>query len=116
VVRRGETLAVIAVRVGIPVERLAAHNRLPDPDRITTGQHLSLPAPTGPTDPDPTVVIAPGDTLTGLAHTHHVTPAALLAANPDLTDPDHIQAGAGLRVPTAAPPRSAGVRSGQRSR
>lgn len=41
-VRRGDTLATIASRVGVPAKRIAALNDLPNPDLIRVGQSLRL--------------------------------------------------------------------------
>lgn len=43
-------------------------------------------------------VITPGDTLGEYARDHDTTVAALWALNPQIADPDHIQAGQGLRI------------------
>lgn len=92
-VRPGDTLAQIALRHGVDYQRIAADNRLVDPNRIHPGQTLRLGQPTPGTR-----LIAPGDTLTGLATTTGVTVRELRALNPWITRPSHIPAGAGLRI------------------
>ena len=47
-------------------------------------------------------VVRPGDTLTGIAHAHGVTLAALEAANPQVLHPDLIRPGQHLNIPAAA--------------
>lgn len=42
-VRRGDTMAVIARRVGVPAQTLLSANAISDPDRIYAGQKLRLP-------------------------------------------------------------------------
>jgi LysM repeat protein len=92
-VQPGETLARIALRYAVPIERVAEQNAIGDPDRIRTGQNLLIrPAPPGE------IVIAAGATLGGYARRHGVTVTALLALNPQITDPDDIIAGGRLRV------------------
>lgn len=92
-VQPGETLARIALRYEVPLERIAEQNGITDPDRIRAGQHLTIdPAPPGE------VVIAPGATLSAYADAHGTTVADLLALNPQITDPDRIVAGGRLRL------------------
>jgi LysM repeat protein len=92
-VQRGETLARIALRHAVPVEQIAEQNAIADPDLIRAGQNLVIrPAPPGE------IVIAPGATLGGYARQHGVTVTALLALNPQITDPNDIVAGGRLRV------------------
>jgi LysM repeat protein len=89
----GETLARIALRYGVPLERIAEQNALADPDRIRAGQDLVVP-PQAPGE----VVIAPGATLGAYADRHGTTIDYLLSVNPHITDPDRIVAGGRLRV------------------
>ncbi|WP_345421785.1 LysM peptidoglycan-binding domain-containing protein, partial [Actinomycetospora chlora] len=92
----GDTLAGIATQTGVPVELLAADNGLSDPDRITPGEVLTVPAP-----PSDVVVIADGATLTGYAQQHGTTVDHLLELNPQIHDADRILAGDGLRIATS---------------
>lgn len=80
---------------------------------IRPGWELLLPTTTQPTNgqaagtsQDPgTVTVRPGDTLSGIASRHlgGASWQALAAANPALTDPDHIEPGWVLQLPTATP-------------
>ena len=45
-------------------------------------------------------VVQSGDTMYGIASMYHVAPAALIAANPEVTDADRITPGMVLHVPT----------------
>ncbi|MFC4728142.1 glycoside hydrolase family protein [Coralloluteibacterium thermophilus] len=54
-----------------------------------------------------TYTVRPGDTLSGIAAAHGVTLQALLAANPEIANPDLIQVGQVIRIP--APGASAGA-------
>lgn len=47
VVQPGDTLSAIAARYGTTVEALAQANGLPDPNRISVGQVLVIPTPSG---------------------------------------------------------------------
>ena len=67
------------------------------------GGHAAPPPVNTPTPaPAPSgswVRVLPGNTLSGIAFAHHVTVAALLAANPFIKNPNYIQAGWTLRIP-----------------
>jgi nucleoid-associated protein YgaU len=95
--------------------------RFTDPDHIEPGWEITLPAPTGtavlidgvltaPADPRAgAVTVTAGDTLSQIAADHGTDVPTLLTANagmpqPDgstLTDPDRIEVGWQLRIPTA---------------
>ena len=71
------------------------------------GQPIILPASF--TNPDGTpatnaIEIADGDTLSQIAERHGVSVDDLLAANPDITDPNRIQAGQQLNLPEGVQP------------
>lgn len=117
-VREGDTLTGIAARTGTSVAALAAANGIPAPYRIVVGQDLAVPvAPgatptTGPiaTDdagqsggagPAATLVVRPGDTLSGIAARAGVGLRALLDASAlDASTP--IRPGQVLTLPTGA--------------
>lgn len=129
VVRYGETLSQIALQHGVTVERLAALNRIEDPNRIYAGQTLTLgtslpvpskPAPAkssapkpAPAKPAPSTshLIQAGEYLIAIADHYGTTVAAIAAAN-QLTNPSFIRAGDRLRIPGVAAPSS---RSGKSS-
>jgi hypothetical protein len=55
-----------------------------------------------------TYTIAPGDTLSGISASKGIGMNDLLAANPHITDPNKIYAGATLNLPRASAPSAAG--------
>jgi N-acetylmuramoyl-L-alanine amidase len=63
---------------------------------------LSLSPALAMAAPDPAVVRS-GDTIAKVAARLDTTPAQLLAANPAITNPDHIEVGAKLNRPAAGP-------------
>lgn len=92
VVRPGDTLSAVAGRLHVPVGRLAAANRLANPNRIFVGQRLLIPgtAPAAPTAAHPTPaasglplfhVVQRGETLASIATAFHTTPQAIATAN-----------------------------------
>ena len=111
VVRQGDTLGAIADRYRVSVERLAALNRIADPDLIFPGQRLRLEAApvSTPRVPRATTVIVhvvrPGENLTAIAARYGVTVSAIAAAN-RLASANVIYPGQRLRiaVPSASAP------------
>ncbi len=82
VVRRGESLSVIAARYGVTLAALRSANRLTT-DTLFTGQQLIVPDPTRrPIE----YIVQRGDTLTSLAQKFGVTVAEIKAANGTRSD------------------------------
>ncbi|MFJ7275331.1 LysM peptidoglycan-binding domain-containing protein [Kitasatospora sp. NPDC098663] len=137
-VRRGMTLGGIAVALGTTVAGLLSLNpQIDNPDRITEGQQLTVPAATAtPTaapateapapeatpapapaepeqpvpSPDPlpspapgaaTHTVTAGDTLSAIAARYGVGLDAVVNANPQIADPDRIEVGQVVSLPTA---------------
>lgn len=105
-VAQGETLSEIAEVYGIPVAVLAEANDIANLDLIVTGATLLLPGREGATatGETPTRVghrVGAGENLEGIAAAYDTSVAALLAANPELTDPDLLITGQILFLPAA---------------
>ena len=102
IVVQGDTLFKIAQRLGVSLAALLAVNpQIINPDLIFPGQVICLPmvspelvCPTGLT-----YMVAPGDTLFCLARRLGVTVEEILRLNPQITDPNQIQAGELLCIP-----------------
>jgi beta-lactamase class A/LysM repeat protein len=127
-VKPGETLSGIAAQYGLTVDQLTGLNGITDPDRVTVGQGLKLPAqPTTasqlPSSPPaagsgqagakpvgaPTeYVVQAGDNMSAIAKSLGVSLRALLEAN-GLDDPDRLKIGQKLIVPAGATAPSAGA-------
>ena len=96
-VKKGDTLAGLAVQYDTSVERLADLNGISDPDMIYEGQTLLIPK--GRKDcADREYAVKKGDTLSGIAEAFG-TDSEKLAAENIISDPDIISAGQGLAVP-----------------
>jgi len=100
-VSRGETLAVIAGEYGTTVGAIVSANDIANPNLVRIGQVLTIPAGSGGSAGVPsstsayaatggadgltgvggTHVVAPGETLAGIARRYGVEPAELAAAN-----------------------------------
>lgn len=93
-IERGETLSGIARRYGTDVATLAELNDIRNPNLIFEGQTLRLPdgAAQG-------YEIEFGDTMGAIARQHGVSLDAVIAANPQVIDPNRIFPGDRLIIP-----------------
>lgn len=98
VVARGETLDAIALRYGLTSATLAAYNGIANRDLIFAGQRLRIPPRPG--TGDVTFIVAPGETLQGIAARFGLSTATLAAYN-GIGNRNLIFAGQRLRIPTA---------------
>ena len=116
-VRWGDTLSALAHRFGVSVRALADANGLADPNHVLAGRRLSIPSKTNAIAAAtparatrvaiPTAtqvhVVAPGETLTGIAASAHATVGEVLRLN-HLTNANHIEPGDKLVLPGSAAP------------
>lgn len=104
VVRPGDTLWAIAGRYQVSVDALAAANSLANPDALSLGQRLVIPAKTSRSAParsrpaTVTHVVASGDTLWSIAVRYGTTVGAIVREN-NLANPDTLALGQRLRIP-----------------
>ncbi|MGE5507892.1 MAG: LysM peptidoglycan-binding domain-containing protein [Chitinophagales bacterium] len=103
-VQPGESMGVIANRYGVGLQALIAANpQVPDPRFILPGQQLCVPGVTpGPAPGCPggiVHVVAPGETLFAIAGGSKLTVQQLLAANPQITDPNVLTVGQTICIP-----------------
>lgn len=117
--RKGQTTAEIARLYGVDAEALLRLNpglgdapalwqsvRIPDAEKGSCRQKEEPEAEMGrevrkaDTAMGVDYVVQSGDTMYGIASMYHVAPAALIAANPEVTDADRITPGMMLHVPT----------------
>ncbi|MHB1582359.1 MAG: lytic transglycosylase [Acidimicrobiales bacterium] len=127
-VSAGDDLSSIAARYGTTVSALAAANGITDPNLIDAGSQLTVTtgggapgagaaSPGQPAGGTPTastssvVTVQPGTDLFSIADAYHTTVALIAAAN-GLADPNLIEAGAQLVIPTSASAGSAEGASG----
>jgi lipoprotein-anchoring transpeptidase ErfK/SrfK len=124
VVRRGDTLAVIAARTGVSLSTLVRANGIANPNLIYVGQRLLIPGrgASGAAQSSTAAKAAPvatgtyivhrGDTLSRIAARYGTSVSALVRLN-GLASPDRIWVGQRLRVsgkaaPVAGPAPKAG--------
>ena len=104
-VQQGETLSEIAEEYGLPLAEIAALNGIGDPDQILAGATLRLSDDGAAPDEGGAIgvgyQVGAGDTLVEIAAVYGTTVDDLLAANPELDDPDFLLTGQVLRLPGA---------------
>lgn len=101
-VSSGETLAQIAALHGVSVSDLIAANGLSNPDFLSIGQLISIPAAQGsPAGTTQTIVgahlVSAGDTLASIARRYGTTVEAIARAN-GITNPAQIFVGTQLTI------------------
>ncbi len=103
---QGDTIFLIAQRFGVTVQAiLAANPQIVDPDKIYPGQEICIPLPPAPPCPGGTIyTVVQGDTMFLIAQRSGITLQALIAANPQVVDPNKIYPGQELCIPPAPPP------------
>jgi LysM repeat protein len=106
--KQGDTLYGVASKHGVSVPALAELNRISPRQNLHQGQVLSLPEKNNLPDEDPSHVVAPGETLQGIAARHSISPATLRQANA-MGDDSFLTVGELLllRPSTARPRRTA---------
>lgn len=96
-VKPGDMLGGIAIEFGVSVDQLLQWNDGLDPDRIRAGQSIIVYPDRGASSREMRVVVAPGDTLGGIALANQVSIAELVSWNRGL-DPDRIRVGQEIRI------------------
>ncbi len=99
VVKPGETLSSIAAKYsGTSGEQLARVNGILN-NTVYSGTRLFLDGPTykGPAGSEIIYTVRSGDRLGDIAHTHQVTPSAIIAAN-NISNPNLIRVGQRLTI------------------
>lgn len=111
IVMKGQTMWEIANLYGISLDDLLKANPdIQNPDRIHPGQMVKIPSckkKPCPREEDESLdlrsgidyVVQRGDTLSAIAAMYNVSVDSIVAANPEITDPDRIYAGQVLRIP-----------------
>ncbi|MGB9661050.1 MAG: LysM peptidoglycan-binding domain-containing protein [Moorellaceae bacterium] len=105
VVQSGDTMFYIAQRLGLSLDDLIAANpQVTDPNLIFPGQVLCIPLKGRPACPHGFIyVVRPGDTLFEIARRFGTTVERIVAANPQITDPNVIFPGQRLCIPLFPP-------------
>ena len=108
-VQPGDSMFLIAQRFGVSLDALIAANpQIPNPALIFPGQIVCVPtspAPPPPVCPPGTFryTVRPGDSMWLIAQRFGVSLNALIAANPQITNPSLIFPGQVICVPSSPP-------------
>ncbi|MBE3555458.1 MAG: SafA/ExsA family spore coat assembly protein [Firmicutes bacterium] len=101
-VQPGDSMYAIALRFGIDLQALIAANpQVKDPDLIYPGQVLLIPFPQPSGCSGYLYRVRSGDTLYKIAKRFGIPLRRLIAANPQIKDPDKIYPGQKICVPVA---------------
>lgn len=103
IIRPGDTLFAIARRFGVSLAALInANPQIVNPDLIFPGTFIFVPSPLVPPIPPPSFsyLVQVGDTLFLIARRFRVSLNALIAANPEIVNPNLIFPGQVIRIPT----------------
>jgi LysM repeat protein len=95
----------LAQRFGTDVDTLARMNGIANPNRIAAGATITVPA-----DGSRTHVVARGDTLGAIARGAGLSVAEILAANPQIRNPDRIYPGDRIALPAPGPEQVSAAR------
>jgi LysM repeat protein len=106
-VQTGDTLSALAQTYNTTVAAIQALNpQITDPSLIYSGQVILIPENSATTPVIPvtgsgsfTYIVQPGDNLSTLAQQYGTTVAAILALNPQITNPSLIYSGEAISIP-----------------
>jgi spore coat assembly protein SafA len=99
IVQKGDTMFLIAQRFGVTLDALIAANpQIKDPNLIFPGDVINIPGPAPP--PGKVYTVQSGDTMFLIAQRFGVTLKALIAANPQIKDPNLIFPGDKINIPS----------------
>ena len=116
IVKKGETLTLIARQHGVSINSLVQNNGIKDPDIILTGQKLIVNPIHKTSNLNPTTnpqtlsqqsqgnqyKVLEGDTINRIAKSHGISNETLIASNSGI-NPDQIQTGQIIKIPTDQP-------------
>ena len=116
IVKKGETLTLIARQHGVSINSLVQNNGIKDPDIILTGQKLIVNPIHKTSNLNPTTnpqtlsqqsqgnqyKVLEGDTINRIAKSHGISNETLIASNSGI-HPDQIQTGQIIKIPTDQP-------------
>jgi len=99
-VKSGDTLSAIAQRSGVSLSALIAANpQIGNPNLIYAGQTVHVPGSAGANSAQANHTVRSGDTLSAIAQQNGVSLSALIAANPQIRNPNLIYPGQAVHIP-----------------
>ncbi|MDU4698130.1 MAG: LysM peptidoglycan-binding domain-containing protein [Paenibacillus sp.] len=116
IVKKGDTLFELSKKYNVPLEKLKEANpQITNPDQLNIGDKVKIPAVAVPIGGESgnvyKYVVKQGDTLWKLSKAWGLPLQTLIAANPQLSDPNQLKVGDIVNIPTgsAAPMPSGGA-------
>ncbi|MGZ7440604.1 LysM peptidoglycan-binding domain-containing protein [Paenibacillus sp. TH7-28] len=109
IVKKGDTLFELSKKYNVPLQKLIEANpQIANPDMLNVGEKVKIPAEAvpigGETGKMYKHVVKQGDTLWKLAKAWGLSLQALIAANPQLKDPNELTVGEIVHIPAGAGP------------
>ena len=95
VVQRGDTLYKIAQNYGVSIDKLVQDNQLTYPNNLVVGQDIVVDVNTMQH------TVLSGETLWKIANNYGVSLQSLIQANPQISNPDNIQVGQVINIPSS---------------
>lgn len=100
-IKAGDTLFRIAQTYNTSVEKLVSLNGLTRPNDLAIGQNIFIPDGTSNGTPSTYRVVA-GDTMYQIANRFDIPLSSLISANPQITNPNIINIGDIINIPTTS--------------
>lgn len=98
-IQRGDTLYNIARTYNTTIDELVRVNGLTRPDDLAVGQNIFIPTQSSNANITTYTVVA-GDTMYKIANRLGISLDAVIAANPQITNPDYISVGQVINIPS----------------
>jgi len=99
-IKQGDTLYQIAERYGVTINDLVNVNGLNRPNDLAIGQNIFIPNQMTNNNMT-TYTVMPGDTMYLISRRLGISLDALIAANPQIADPNRIQIGQVINIPSS---------------
>ncbi|MBW4840965.1 MAG: LysM peptidoglycan-binding domain-containing protein [Paenibacillaceae bacterium] len=105
IVKKGDTLFELSKKYNVPLEKLnEANPQFANPDQLNVGDKVKIPAVAVPIGGEPgniyKHIVKQGDTLWKLSKAWGLPLQTLIAANPQLGDPNQLKVGDTVNIPT----------------
>lgn len=107
IVKKGDTLFELSKKYNVPLEKLIEANpQIANPNQLNVGDKVKIPAVAVPIGGEPgniyKHVVKQGDTLWKLSKAWGLPLQNLIAANPQLNDPNQLKVGDIVNIPTGS--------------
>ena len=99
-IKAGDTLYKLAEQFNTTIDDLVAINGLVRPNDLVVGQNIWIPTKSSQNG---TYTVKSGDTMYQISRAFQVSLDSLIAANPQISNPDFIQVGQVINIPNNKP-------------